>query len=308
MIALDSHQANLGKLVEAAIQALPSEDNPSYDARNQVGASSIRHEKKRLPDFVSVTRGPGMRSNLNTGLDTAKGLALGWQVPLVAVNHMQAHALTPRLISALNHGTGGRPEPSFPFLSLLISGGHTMLVHCQSLTDYRILASTADIAIGDMFDKAARVILPKEVLDRSTGTMYGALLEKFVLDQDPAALHYIPPRNRTEELLRKHTAWGWALGPPLAETKSGSKSRSMEYSFSGLESAVKRRFKDPSQLISVEERTTLGREVMRVAFEHLASRVILALDDMRIQSKAFPALETVTDLVVSGGVASSLIV
>ncbi|KAI9790455.1 MAG: hypothetical protein M1816_005119 [Peltula sp. TS41687] len=299
LIALASHQANLGKLVEAAIQALPSRDGRSNDARHQVGPGTIRHEKKRLPDFISVTRGPGMRSNLNTGLDTAKGLALGWQVPLVAVNHMQAHALTPRLISALNQGLGGPLRPSFPFLSLLVSGGHTMLVHCQSLTDYRTLASTVDIAIGDMLDKAARVILPKEVLDLSTGTMYGALLEKFVIDQDPAVLQYTPPSTRTEELSRKTTAWGWALGSPLA----GTKSRSMEYSFTGLESAVRRRFNDPSRLISIEERTTLGRELMRVAFEHLASRIILGLDEMRTHSEDF--FTTTPDLVVSGGVASN---
>lgn len=244
-----------------------------------------------------------MRSNLKTGLDTAKGLAVAWQIPLVGINHMQAHALTPRLISALKNGSAGSPEPSFPFLSLLISGGHSMLVHCQSLTNHQILASTSDIAIGDMLDKAARVILPKEILDRSTGTMYGALLEKFVLDQDPLAFHYAPPLTRTEELSRKPTAWGWALGPPLAETKSGSKSKSMEYSFSGLESAIRRRFKDPSKSISIEERATLGREVMRVAFEHLASRVILALNAMRIQGQVLPGTH---DLVVSGGVASNI--
>lgn len=289
--------------MQAAIQELPNRSGASSGSSEKCQGSSVQAPRRRWPDFISVTRGPGMRSNLNTGLDTAKGLAVAWQVPLVAVNHMQAHALTPRLVSALRVARHEDPQPAFPFLSLLVSGGHSMLVYCQDLTNHRILASTTDIAVGDMLDKAARVIVPKEILDEATDTTYGALLERFVFGQGPGVPEYVPPATRTEELSRKTTRWGWSLGPPLAVTKAGRKSLAMEFSFSGLESAIKRRFVDGSQPVTVEERRMLGLEVMRVAFEHLASRVVLALGGLGGLGGALA--DGPSALVVSGGVASN---
>ena len=89
---------------------------------------------------------------------------------------MQAHALTPRLASALKHGAKYEPDPAFPFLSLLVSGGHTLLVHSKSITDHEILAKTNDVAIGDCLDKTARAVLPSIVLAQSKDAMYGPLL------------------------------------------------------------------------------------------------------------------------------------
>ncbi|KAF2110049.1 hypothetical protein BDV96DRAFT_615391 [Lophiotrema nucula] len=202
LVSLQSHQENLAKLVDEALRYLPSADLsnkavdhgrcmtfPSQEAPNQPWT-------KRLPDFVSVTRGPGMRSNLFTGVDTAKGLAAAWQVPLVGVHHMQAHALTPRLVAALQqHQDAGsvrshvqestqhhptiNAEPQFPFLSVLASGGHTLLIHSASLTDHKVLGSTSDIAVGECLDKIARVVLPEELLQIAKSTMYAALLEEF---------------------------------------------------------------------------------------------------------------------------------
>jgi N6-L-threonylcarbamoyladenine synthase len=220
LVALESHQENLARLVAEAIDNLPSSKLGNALAKGCIDedelGSRVHYEvneehtifKKRLPDFISVTRGPGMRSNLFTGLDTAKGLAVAWQKPLVGVHHMQAHALTPRLVDALQTrgttrmlpeaSTGsinseshcyGRPgvqsikpihaEPDFPFLSVLASGGHTLLVRSASLTDHEIMASTSDISIGECLDKIARIVLPPEVLQTAGSTMYGALLETF---------------------------------------------------------------------------------------------------------------------------------
>ena len=79
LVSLQSHQESLAILIREAIQSLPSRDGkPLLEKENQLGEINIA--AKRLPDFISVTRGPGMRSNLFTGLDTAKGLAVAWQV------------------------------------------------------------------------------------------------------------------------------------------------------------------------------------------------------------------------------------
>ena len=238
-----------------------------------------------------------MRSSLTTGLDTAKGLAVAWQIPLVAVNHMQAHALTPRLVSALS-GSSPHAAPAFPFLSLLVSGGHTLLVHSKALTDHAILATTTDIAIGDCIDKIARLVLRTDALKEGRGTMYGRQLERFAFPNGSSDFNYTAPTTRAAEIARKTTRWGWALCPPLAETRSGSKSKAMEFTFSGLGSAVKR-ICEGREKMDDEERRELARESMRLAFEHLAGRVGWALRDLGQRGKE------VGTVIVSGGVASN---
>ena len=274
----ESHQENLAALIAKALDVLPD-----------TGSSK--------PDFISVTRGPGMRSSLTTGLDTAKGLAVAWQIPLVGVNHMQAHALTPRLVFALS-GTSSNAAPAFPFLSLLVSGGHTLLVHSKTLCDHVILATTTNIAIGDCIDKIARLVLPSDILQREGGTMYGRHLERFAFPNGSGDHDYTAPNSRAEEIARKNTKWGWTLVPPLAETRSGSKSKAMEFTFTGLGSAVKR-ICEGKEMMEDEERIDIAKESMRLAFEHLASRVGWALRDLKANGSE------VATLVVSGGVASN---
>ena len=244
-----------------------------------------------------------MRSSLATGIDTAKGLAVAWQIPLVGVNHMQAHALTPRLVSALNSPPKLWARPTFPFLSLLVSGGHTLLVHSTGLTDHQILASTSDIAIGDAIDKVARSVLPPDYVERSGEIMYGRLLEQFAFPNGEGDHAYVAPATRAKEMMRKMTPWGWGFGAPLAETRSGSKSKSMEFSFSGTESSAKRIVGNIDRDMSIGERRDIAKEAMRVVFEHLASRIIMALTELR--SKQVSSDEGLTTLVVSGGVASN---
>lgn len=99
-------------------------------------------------DAIAVTQGPGMASSLGVGLSAAKTLSAVLHKPLIYVHHMQAHALTPLLTE--------KEPPNFPFLVLLVSGGHTMLVLARSVTEFRILATTKDDSIGDAFDKVAR--------------------------------------------------------------------------------------------------------------------------------------------------------
>ena len=312
IVALASHQENLAALVAKALHNLPNVQSDNGDVSPIPGSTISLHApgrpaiEKQKPDFVSVTRGPGMRSSLTTGLDTAKGLAVAWQVPLVGVNHMQAHALTPRLVSALNDRADNtnlahEPQPAFPFLSLLVSGGHTLLLHSSALTTHTILATTTDIAIGDCIDKTARLVLPSDITNATTEIMYGRLLEKFAFPNGSDDYNYTAPTTRGEEIARKETNWTWALSPPLAETRSGLKSRSMQYTFSGLGSAIKR-ICDNNPTMSTPERIDLAREAFRLTFEHLASRVGWALTTLSESGQQGQGVKT---LVVSGGVASN---
>lgn len=100
-------------------------------------------------DAVAATAGPGLIGGVMVALLAGKGLALGTGKPLVAVNHLEGHALSPRLVD---------PDLEFPYLLLLVSGGHCQLLEVRSVGDYRRMATTIDDAAGEAFDKAAKLL------------------------------------------------------------------------------------------------------------------------------------------------------
>ncbi len=100
---------------------------------------------------IAATSGPGLIGGLVVGASFAKGIALACRKPFVAVNHLEAHALTPRLPSL---GTA----PEFPYLLLLLSGGHCQCVAVEGLGRYRRLGTTLDDAVGEAFDKSAKIL------------------------------------------------------------------------------------------------------------------------------------------------------
>lgn len=319
--AHESHQKSLAKLVNEALQSLPPAHSTTTSLENAVlvkGTEGTGLRKK--PDFVTATRGPGMRASLITGVDTAKGLAVAWQVPFLGVNHMQAHALTPRLVSALDSarmsGTGTdtgntgslKVTPVFPFLSLLVSGGHTLLVHSKGLCDHEILSQTADIAIGDLLDKCARDILPADVLKSSGSVMYGPTLEHYAFPDVSTSVKdygYASPawdglRVNDKPMPRTESRYNWSVDQPLLHRSPDitPDQFAAKYSFSGVGSSVKGIVtKYPG--MDDAERRHLAREAMRIAFQHLASRLLIALKRL-VASHVH--IET---LVVSGGVASN---
>lgn len=99
-------------------------------------------------DGFAATAGPGLIGGVLVGLATAKAMALALQKPLLAINHLEGHALTARL----THGV------DFPYLALLISGGHTQLLQVENLGCYRIIGTTLDDAVGEVFDKVAKFL------------------------------------------------------------------------------------------------------------------------------------------------------
>ena len=101
---------------------------------------------------VGASCGPGLIGGLIVGSGVAKGIALAAGVPFVAVNHLEAHALTPRLPGLV---PGGAP---FPYLLLLLSGGHCQCVAVEAVGRYRLLGSTIDDAVGEAFDKVGKLL------------------------------------------------------------------------------------------------------------------------------------------------------
>jgi N6-L-threonylcarbamoyladenine synthase len=106
-------------------------------------------------DAIAVTRGPGLAGSLVVGMNMAKGLALGTGLPLIGVNHMEGHIYSAWIYNA---GESAPPEPQFPLMALLVSGGHTELNLMTDHLTYKRLGSTQDDAAGEAFDKVARLL------------------------------------------------------------------------------------------------------------------------------------------------------
>ncbi len=152
-------------------------------------------------DAIAVTRGPGLPGSLVVGMNAAKGLALGTGLPIIGVNHLEAHVYAAWLYRA---GEAPVPEPEFPLLALIVSGGHTELVLMSAHLKYQRLGATLDDAAGEAFDKVARLL----------GLPYpgGPSIQQAAQGGDPAAYDF--PR-------------AWLEG-------------TWDFSFSGLKTAVLR--------------------------------------------------------------------
>lgn len=110
-------------------------------------------------DAIAVTKGPGLAPALLVGVNAAKAIAFARMKPLVAVNHMEGHIYSNWLVPEADAASGKRvPEPAFPVLCLVVSGGHTELVLMTGHGEYRLLGKTVDDAAGEAFDKAARIL------------------------------------------------------------------------------------------------------------------------------------------------------
>lgn len=136
-------------------------------------------DKKQL-SAIAFTRGPGLMGSLLVGTSFAKSLAMGLQVPLIEVNHMQAH-----ILAHFIEEEGMRP-PKFPFLAMTISGGHTQIVLVKSYFEMEILGQTLDDAVGEAYDKSAKIL----------GLPYpgGPLIDKYARLGNPKAFPFPKPK------------------------------------------------------------------------------------------------------------------
>lgn len=132
-LASRDHQKNIVPVVEAALKAA------------NITLQDIH--------AIAITRGPGLMGSLLVGLSFAKSLSLALNIPLIEVNHMQGHILA-HFIQDTKTGS----VPKFPFLCLTVSGGHTQIVKIKSHLDFELIGETIDDAVGEAFDKAAKIL------------------------------------------------------------------------------------------------------------------------------------------------------
>ena len=144
---------------------------------DEIIADALSQSGHSLQSIIAIaaTAGPGLIGGLIVGLTTAKALALAANKPLIAVNHLEAHALTVGLSEGL----------SPPYLLLLVSGGHTQILHVRGVGDYQRLATTIDDALGEAFDKTAKLL--------GLGQPGGPLVEKAAIGGNPARFAFPRP-------------------------------------------------------------------------------------------------------------------
>lgn len=243
------------------------------------------------PDLVCVTRGPGMPGCLTVGLEVAKGLAAAWSRPLVGVHHMLGHLLISRLQCK---GQSGSP-PQFPFLSLLVSGGHTILVYSKSVLEHEILAETIDIAAGDSLDKCARVI-------GMQGVMLGKELEQFVFSNVSGSEALSKSVNEYEAQLKKNPDFALMDLPNPLRNKTG-RVNLLAFSFAPFITAVKTSLEkyhcNDINNMTLSKRKLIGYQIQTAIFQHITDKIKTALEVHKGK------LEGVKDFVCSGGVGSS---
>ena len=159
-LASRAHQQNIVPVIDAALRK-----------------ANIQKEQLTA---IAFTQGPGLMGSLLVGSSFAKSLALALNIPLIAVNHMQAHILA-HFISE-----EGFEKPTFPFLALTISGGHTQIVKVTDFFEMEIIGETTDDAVGEAFDKSAKIL----------GLPYpgGPLVDKYAQLGNPKAFIFTKPK------------------------------------------------------------------------------------------------------------------
>ncbi|CUM54558.1 uncharacterized protein AC631_05348 [Debaryomyces fabryi] len=249
------------------------------------------------PDLICCTRGPGMVGSLSASLQFAKGLAMSWNKPLIGVHHMLGHILIANLPKNQQPEMGA---PKYPFLSLLCSGGHTMLVFLKSLTEHEIIINTVDIAAGDSIDKCAREL-------GLVGNMLGKELEKYV-NSIPEAL-----KERFENINTnsRDNEFSFQLSLPLRSPKHLKIPENLEFSFASFLSTIQGYRTKYFKSKDFDEVTNMfiAFKLQELVFDHIINRINIAFIkhgiDKESYAKADGKFKGVEDFICSGGVAAN---
>jgi N6-L-threonylcarbamoyladenine synthase len=233
-LASRAHQQNIVPVINAALK------NANI-SKDQLSA-------------IAFTQGPGLMGSLLVGSSFAKSLALALNIPLIAVNHMQAHVLAHFIDEA------GYDKPTFPFIALTISGGHTQIIKVNSFFDMEIIGETTDDAVGEAFDKSAKIL----------GLPYpgGPLVDKYA-----------------------------QLGNPKAFTFTKPKVPDLDFSFSGLKTAIlyfiqKKTIENPSFI--EENLNDICASIQHTIIEILMDKLQLAV-----------AVTGIKQIAIGGGVSAN---
>jgi N6-L-threonylcarbamoyladenine synthase len=160
-LASRAHQQNIIPVIEAALKTA--------------------NISKKDVSAVAYTKGPGLLGSLLVGISFAKAFALGAGVPLLEVDHLQAHILA----HFINDGSVSWSPPGFPFLCLTVSGGHTQIVRVDDYFEMEIIGQTIDDAAGEAFDKSAKLM--------NIGYPGGPLIDQFAKEGNPLAFRFAKP-------------------------------------------------------------------------------------------------------------------
>ena len=212
-------------------------------------------------DAIAVTYGPGLEIALWTGIVYAKEIAKKWNIPLIPINHMEGHMLS---VFGKNKGEFKIPKMQFPALSLLVSGGHTQLVLIKKWMQYEIIGESMDDAVGEAFDKVARML----------GLPY------------PGG----PEISKMAESIREKNLFPISLPRPMLYSKN------LNFSFSGLKTAVLYLIKKLGGLEKLDEKTKaeIALEFENAAIECLVYKTNKAIEQYKIKT-----------LIVAGGVSAN---
>ncbi|MFQ5609175.1 MAG: tRNA (adenosine(37)-N6)-threonylcarbamoyltransferase complex transferase subunit TsaD, partial [Woeseiaceae bacterium] len=203
------------------------------------------------PDAIAYTAGPGLVGALMVGGGMAAGLGLAWDCPVIAVHHMEGHLLAPMLEAA---------PPGYPFLALLVSGGHTMLIAVRELGQYEVLGTTLDDAVGEAFDKTAKLL--------GLGYPGGPAISMLGEEGDGGAIKLPRPM----------------LNRP-----------GLDFSFSGLKTAVMLEVRKSKELGNLDERRAdIAASFQRAAIDTLVGRSLKAAGEHGLER-----------IVVAGGVGAN---
>ncbi len=201
-------------------------------------------------DAIAFTQGPGLAGALLVGASIANGLGLAWDKPVIGIHHLEGHLLSPLLAN---------DPPSFPFVALLVSGGHTQLMRVTDIGDYEMLGETLDDAAGEAFDKTAKLL----------------------------GLDY-PGGPAVSQLATTGTPGAVVLPRPMLHSKD------LDFSFSGLKTAVLTQVKQYGQPLDAQFKANLARGFVDAAVDVLTAKSVQALKQTGLSR-----------LVVAGGVGAN---
>lgn len=225
-------------------------------------------EKYQKPDidYIAVTVGPGLEPALWVGVNTARTLGNIWNIPVIPIDHMEGHLLTP-ILKKLDDKNFCFEDIHFPTISLLISGGHTELILVEALGKYKKIGQTRDDAVGEAFDKVARML----GLTYPGGPAISKLAHKF-----------------RESLHARTIENPFVLPRPMLNSKD------YDFSFSGIKTAVLYAIRDLDHDVTDEEKEMIACEFENAVTEVLLKKLLNAVDEYGAQS-----------IIVGGGVASN---
>ncbi|KAK5583406.1 hypothetical protein RB653_004999 [Dictyostelium firmibasis] len=219
-------------------------------------------------DVVAVTTGPGMGKSLEVGLNKAKELVREYNKPFCSVNHMEGHSLVVRMEDQ---------SIEFPFLTVLVSGGHSQILICNGISNYQLIGNTLDDSIGEALDKAARIL----------GCPYGQVWD------GKSLIENVHGGQAIEILASKGDVNSYHFSLPMKG------SNNCDFSFSGLKSSLKRLVNEiktsstststftpitnaspieKTQSLSFIDQCNLAASFQNIAFNHLEHRIKKSLD------------------------------